>query len=303
MQGQIITTPERIQDFYRSTQQELLEELKVNPVLQILHRRDSDYMRSVRTMVDEKHQLDKIQMIEKRLGFSLKGLALLEIGSGIGDFVVTCRRQGISAFGIEPHDESYGNLERISKNFLDFFGISEDIIQKAWGEKLPHADAAFDVVFSYYTFEHVGDPLKVLQESVRVLKPGGHLLFIFPNYGSFWEGHYGVPWPAFAPQWLGKVWIRLLGFKPDFIDTLQLIDLPWLKRLIKQLGNSVEVLTLGKETFVEEVSGLSFTEAGSLHKAKALLGPLKRMGILSLLARTAAALGVYTPFYLTLRKK
>ncbi len=46
---------------------------------------------------------------------------------------------------------------------------------------LPYEDAAFDLVFSKYVFEHLDRPIDVLRELRRVLKPGGHLLIHTPN--------------------------------------------------------------------------------------------------------------------------
>jgi ubiquinone/menaquinone biosynthesis C-methylase UbiE len=46
---------------------------------------------------------------------------------------------------------------------------------------LPFADASFDVVMSSWVLEHLQDPAIVLGEITRVLKPGGHFLFITPN--------------------------------------------------------------------------------------------------------------------------
>lgn len=47
--------------------------------------------------------------------------------------------------------------------------------------RLPFPDAHFDLVFSRCVLEHVEDPVAVLAESRRVLRPGGHLVFRVPN--------------------------------------------------------------------------------------------------------------------------
>ena len=260
-------------------------------------------MQSVLTMVNADHQKEKIALIERKLGGSLKGKKVLEIGSGLGDFVATARRCGIDAYGLEPHNNSYGDLEKITRKFMTRFELTDAIIHRGEAETLPHPDNTFDVVFSYYVLEHVNDPASVIQQSLRVLRPGGNLLFIFPNYGSFWEGHYGVLWPAFASKTIGKLWIRLCGFKPDFIDTLQLINIFSLKKILKTLPSNYEVISLGKEDFIKEVSDLSFTSAGSLYRAKALLQPLKALGVLWLASRVVATLGMFTPFYLIIKKR
>jgi SAM-dependent methyltransferase len=49
------------------------------------------------------------------------------------------------------------------------------------GEHLPFTDDSFDVVVSVWVLEHVKEPLKMLREVARVLRPGGHFVFLTPN--------------------------------------------------------------------------------------------------------------------------
>lgn len=59
-----------------------------------------------------------------------------------------------------------------------------------------------DIITSYDVFEHVRDLERVFDECMRVLKPGGRLLAIFPAFyhpgGSHLEGGVSkMPWPNF----------------------------------------------------------------------------------------------------------
>ncbi len=51
--------------------------------------------------------------------------------------------------------------------------------------RIPYDDNTFDVAFADNVMEHLSEPLKVLREINRVLKPGGVLLFKTPN-----KSHY-----------------------------------------------------------------------------------------------------------------
>jgi ubiquinone/menaquinone biosynthesis C-methylase UbiE len=51
-------------------------------------------------------------------------------------------------------------------------------------EKLSFKKDSFDLVYSAYVFEHVRHPEKVINEAKRVLRPGGNMVIICPNYGA-----------------------------------------------------------------------------------------------------------------------
>jgi ubiquinone/menaquinone biosynthesis C-methylase UbiE len=49
------------------------------------------------------------------------------------------------------------------------------------GEQLPFAGDSFDMVVCVWVLEHLRDPETVLREVSRVLRPGGHFVFLTPN--------------------------------------------------------------------------------------------------------------------------
>jgi 2-polyprenyl-3-methyl-5-hydroxy-6-metoxy-1,4-benzoquinol methylase len=59
-------------------------------------------------------------------------------------------------------------------------------------EALPFGDASFDAITSYDAFEHLRSLAETLDECWRVLKPGGHLLTVFPPIGAPLESHLMV---------------------------------------------------------------------------------------------------------------
>jgi SAM-dependent methyltransferase len=62
-------------------------------------------------------------------------------------------------------------------------------------EALPYSDAAFDAVVAHTTISHVGDPLALLAEAARVVRPGGRVAIFDGDYAS-WTFDY--PDPVFA---------------------------------------------------------------------------------------------------------
>jgi SAM-dependent methyltransferase len=64
--------------------------------------------------------------------------------------------------------------------------------QLAKGEELPYEDGRFDAILTYDVFEHVQNLGLTLGECWRVLKPGGHLLAVFPSYYQPIEHHLSL---------------------------------------------------------------------------------------------------------------
>ena len=133
-------------------------------------------------------------------GIQVKGKRVLEIGSGLGSFNIVCQQNGGDCYGIEPDSMKVG----VALDLLDDAGVPRNLLRSV-GEHLPFGDATFDLVVSFQVLEHTQIPEKVLQETVRVLKPGGYIHFVVPNYNSFWEGHYGIIWLPQFPRSLAKI--------------------------------------------------------------------------------------------------
>ena len=59
-------------------------------------------------------------------------------------------------------------------------GPSVDVV--ADGQALPFRDKSVDVILLMEVLEHVADPLRVLRECSRIIRPGGHLCLTAPQY-------------------------------------------------------------------------------------------------------------------------
>jgi SAM-dependent methyltransferase len=257
-----------------------------------------------RDSVDEARSREQLGSLIAATHSPLAGRRLLEIGSGIGLTVAVARRvMGADAFGIEPGDDEYEGTLKVSWDLLTAAGIDPAVIRKGVGEAIPFPDQSFDVVYSSNVLEHVDDPPRVLAETIRVLKEGGLAQIVVPNYGSWWEGHYGIIWPPHIPAWAGKLYVRMLGRDPAFVDTLQLVTRDRLERWLAPHRDRIDILDWGVQTWEERVRSLGFSEYSALGRLKAILRVLHWLKVVGLVIALGRALHWETPIILTFRRR
>lgn len=233
---------------------------------------------------------------------NLKGKKLLEIGCGYGLFLAVCLKNKVLAEGVEPAEEKYYKTTlRMGREVLIRAGFNPKLIKYGVGENLPYSSESFDIVVTLFTLEHVQCVKKVFEESVRVLKPGGLIYFVVPNYGSFWESHYSIIWPPYVPKFLAKIYVKILGKDPALLDELQLVNQLSMVRSINDLP--LEVLDWGKNTFFNKVTKLKFSELNTVKSAKKILIILKNLRVLKLAAIFLNIINAQTPIILIARKR
>lgn len=112
------------------------------------------------------------------LKYSKKVSNILDCGCGDGTILEILWRKETQFRGIDISKRyvRLGNKRlRGKKNLTLQTGDIENI-------DLP--DKTFDLVYSAYTLEHLERPERAIKEMIRVLKKGGFLIIICPNYGS-----------------------------------------------------------------------------------------------------------------------
>lgn len=132
-------------------------------------------------------------------------LRVLEIGAG-GSRVLPylARKDSHKVFG---SDFSFRGCQLLRANLV-LEGVEGDVVcEDLFNSAL--RDGTFDVVYSSGLIEHFEDTTAVIQQHLRVLKPGGRLVLIVPNFQGvqgrivrqlaprLWERHF-----VFGPEWL-----------------------------------------------------------------------------------------------------
>ncbi len=245
---------------------------------------------------------EQIQLIEKYQ--KIEG-NFLEIGSGFGGLVTylnSVAGNRCRAYGIEPSADAYTGTLACTRMLSRENKISSRFVS-AMGEDIPFESNSFDIVYSTSVLEHVKNPEQVISESIRVLKPGGLLQFVVPNYGSWWEGHYGVLMLPNMPKCLFKFYVRLLGRDPGFVDTLQFLSKKRMKKNLQKHIGKIEILSWGTRLFEHRLKHIDFTLWASLGKLKKWVILLHKLGLISMGIKVCRLFDWQTPIVLTLRKK
>ncbi|RRR76659.1 MAG: class I SAM-dependent methyltransferase [Candidatus Viridilinea halotolerans] len=247
--------------------------------------------------------VEKLVVLERFAG-DLQGQTLLEIGSGYGVFVAVTRLDyGMHSFGLEPGGAGYTSSLAVSRRLMERCSLAPQIIVEGVGEQMPFQPESFDLVYSTHVLEHVQNPRKVLHETVRVLRPGGLAQIVVPNYGSFWDGHYGMFWPPYISHRFARILVRLAGRDPAFVDTLQLITLRHMRTWMKQLQPQAEVLDWGEQLFHERMTGGRFTSWAAVGRVKRLVDLARRLGVAHAVSWVLRRCDAITPIVLTFRKR
>lgn len=114
--------------------------------------------------------------IEERIMFSLlpklKGAKLLDVGCGIGTISCQLQKRGFEVYGI---DFSSVAIKKAKEKGIKAMECDVD------KNGIPFEDNYFDVVWAGDIIEHVFDPIFLLKEMSRVVKPLGKVLLTTPN--------------------------------------------------------------------------------------------------------------------------
>lgn len=132
----------------------------------------------------------------------------LEIGSGTGYFTLNLMRAGLIERATCT-DISPGMLATLSSN-AKRLGMEVETV-RADAESLPFPDESFDLVLGHAILHHIPDLERAFQEFMRVLTPGGTLLFA-GEPSRYGDRIARVPKRAAAT--LAPLWRRAIRARP-----------------------------------------------------------------------------------------
>ncbi len=95
----------------------------------------------------------------------------LDVGAGRGIASYALAKEGHTVTALEPNDSAIVGAAAI-RSLATEAGL-DITVEQSWGERLPFADASFELVHARQVLHHAQDLKQFCREASRVLKPGG----------------------------------------------------------------------------------------------------------------------------------
>lgn len=146
----------------------------------------------------------------RALGLLLPPLDVVDIGCGEGYLTLEAARWARKVTGI---DRSAAVLAR-ARQLAERRKVANVVWKRGEIERLPAADASFDVALLSQTLHHAADPGRAIHEAVRVLRPGGRVLILdLRSHEEDWvRQKLGDRWQGFDDRSLAS-WLTAAGLE------------------------------------------------------------------------------------------
>lgn len=109
-------------------------------------------------------------------------LRALDIGCGRGNLLMSLKHTGCECHGVEREE-------------FPVDGLPPDIeIHTGELKDIAFDGNSFDVVIIWHVLEHIDNPVALIEETARLLRPGGLLAIAVPNFGSFQARFFRKDW-------------------------------------------------------------------------------------------------------------
>lgn len=156
-------------------------------------------------------------------------LMLIDIGCGVGDFLYAFKQAGLKCCGIDIYDPIEGHIQTRKSNVLF--------------DPLLFSSNTIDIVFHKSLIEHLQSCDNIMKESYRVLKPGGRLIIMTPDWRSQMKVFYEDP-THIHPYDITSIrdLLDIYGFKA--IESERFFQLPsaWKHKSVKTLCKMLSLI-------------------------------------------------------------
>ena len=149
-------------------------------------------------------------------------LTLLDIGSSTGIMTNEYAKHFKNVIGVDLDrtavDYSIKKYRRENLKFI--YSPVEEV-------DLP--SSSFDIITCSQIYEHVPSDNKLMEEILRLLKPGGVCYFAAVNRFKVIEPHYGLPFLSYLPKKAANIYIKIFTNHDFYYENLNILILVSLK--------------------------------------------------------------------------
>lgn len=114
---------------------------------------------------------------------------LLEVGCGEGAFLYRMKKREWLVEGLDLDSDAV-------RAAVENYGIR---VRTGRLEDMNYAPKSFDAITMHHVIEHVFDPVGLMREAHRLLKPGGRLVSVTPNANSWGHERFRENWRGLEP--------------------------------------------------------------------------------------------------------
>ena len=163
------------------------------------------------------------------------GQTLLDIGCGRGEFLRGFMSCGVKGYGVDR--------SRMAEKYCPEAELCSADLEN---DGLPFENGFFDVIYSKSVIEHFYDPEKLVSEIYRVLKPGGLVITMCPdwefNYRMYFEDYtHRTP---FTQSSLRDIHL-IHGFENVRVERFRQLPVLWWRRWLLPAAELTRVLAPG----------------------------------------------------------
>lgn len=200
---------------------------------------------------------------------------VVDVGCGLGSFVLLANRLDVPALGFEPSAAELGLARARAATLLG----GRNVFARATGEQLPMASSTASAVLLHDVLEHVEQWREVLAECRRVLAPGGIVYVKGPSYAvRFYEPHFRLAWLPLLPRPMARRYLAARGRDVGYLEEVRYRRRGEVLGELRRLGFSLHFPRRDKARDVASINRpwarRSFAALNALPGAQAVTGVL-----------------------------